>query len=626
VILTLTADPTGLAAGTYTAAVTVVGGGDNAITVPVTMTISAFDQAILLSQRGLSFTAVAGGGIVPPQTFSVRNIGSGVVKWTAAPSTLPAGLSWLQVSPAGGASDAAAPAPVLTVTVNPAGLAPGAYYGLVTVSAPAPVVNSPQVLTAFLQVLPARTDVGAVVGPGSLIFTAAPGPQSPSSQTVSVYNITADPKSYRSSVAADPGLKLATLPTDATLDPQRPNPIVVQPFTDGLGPGVYNGSVTLLFSDGRLTRINVKVVVANGAGSSPQTREARARRSAAAPPECTPTKLVPTIVSLPDSFAVSAGWPVSIGARVSDDCGNPLQTGSVTVTFSNGDSSVVLQPQQDGRWEGTWPTRTASTASVTLHLHAESPQSQFTGDQQISGNLQTQQQPPVLDMGGVISVFGSPAFSSPAPGGLVAIYGQRLAGSALVSTDLPLQTQLVDTQVFVQGIRMRLFYVDGTQINGMIPYEVNPNAPQQLVVQRGNTLSLPSLLNVAPAQPVLLGAPGAVTVYPSDGSSPHSLTADAPAHVGDTLTFSCVGLGAVSPAIADGSLPDPTTVVSVANPVQVQIGGVPAAVTFQGLGSQFPGIYQVTAVVPGGSPTGDAVPVVLSVAGQVSQSIAIAVR
>jgi uncharacterized protein (TIGR03437 family) len=622
VLLTLTADPTGLAPGTYTATLTVAGGGTS-IAVPVTMTISALDQAILLSQRGLAFTAVANGGIVPPQTFAVRNIGAGIVKWTATPSTLPAGLSWLQVSPASGSSDAAATAPAVTISVNAAGLAPGAYYGLVTVSAPPPVVNSPQVLTVFLQVLSAGSDAGAIITPGALTFTAVPGPQSPSSQTISVYNITASPKSYRSTVSSDTGLGLSILPTDATLDPQRPNRIVIQPFTSGLAPGVYNGTVTLLFSDGRLSRVNVRVVVANSGSATPSIA---ARKGVARDPSgCTPTKLVPSLISLPDLFAVSAGWPVSLGARVSDDCGVPLQSGSVTVSFSNGDPPVVLQALQDGRWEGTWPTR-SSTAQVTLRLHAESPQSQFTGDQQISGSLQTQQQPPVLDLGGVISVFGSPAFSSPAPGGLVVIYGQRLAGSSLAATDLPWQTQLEDTQVSVQGIRMRLYYVTQTQINGMIPSQVNPNAPQQLVVQRGNTLSLPSLLNIAPAQPVILSAPGTVTVYPADGSPSHLLTADAPAHAGDTLNLSCVGLGSVSPAIPDGTVPDPSTTAIVSGPLQVQIGGIAATVTLQALGTQFPGIYQVNAVVSDGVSTGDAVPVVLSIAGQDSPAITISVR
>jgi uncharacterized protein (TIGR03437 family) len=121
-------------------------------------------------------------------------------------------------------------------------------------------------------------------------------------------------------------------------------------------------------------------------------------------------------------------------------------------------------------------------------------------------------------------------------------------------------------------------------LTGLIPYEVNPNAPQQLVVQRGYTLSLPSFLNVAPAQPVALGAPGAVIVYPQDGSSPHAASADTPAHVGDTLSLTCVRLGAVNPPVVDGATFDPAAgVPTVASPMQVQIGGDAATVTFQGL-------------------------------------------
>jgi len=52
-------------------------------------------------------------------------------------------------------------------------------------------------------------------------------------------------------------------------------------------------------------------------------------------------------------------------------------------------------------------------------------------------------------------------------------------------------------------------------------------------------------------------------------------------------------------------------------------------VTFSGLTPGDPGLYQVNAVVPSGIVTGDAVPVVISVAGQtspISPPVTMAVR
>jgi adhesin/invasin len=60
--------------------------------------------------------------------------------------------------------------------------------------------------------------------------------------------------------------------------------------------------------------------------------------------------------------------------------------------------------------------------------------------------------------------------------------------------------------------------------------------------------------------------------------------------------------------------------------VTVTIGGKAAQVTFSGLTPGYAGLYQVNAVVPSGITTGDAVPVVLSVAGQTGLSVTMAVR
>ena len=56
-------DPGGLAAGTYSGLVTVFSPATNqTVTVPVKIAVSVIPQAIRLSQRGLTFTAIAGGG------------------------------------------------------------------------------------------------------------------------------------------------------------------------------------------------------------------------------------------------------------------------------------------------------------------------------------------------------------------------------------------------------------------------------------------------------------------------------------------------------------------------------------------------------------------------------------
>jgi uncharacterized protein (TIGR03437 family) len=625
-ILTVTADPTGLGVGTFTGTIVISAAGSTTLSVPVTITVSASSQAILLSQRGLFFTAVAQGGVIPPQTFAVLNIGTGVVAWTAKAIPIPATPAWFSVSPTSGNTDAAQSPPAVTVTVDPSKLSvAGTYYGLVEVDAPN-AANSPQVLTVVLQLLPAGANTGAALTPGSMLFTAAAGASSPGSQNVLAYNITANAKSFRSVVSADPGLTLVTLPTDATLDPQNPTPIVVQPFTSGLGPGVYTGVVTLQFDDGRVVRLTVKVIVTNSAGASSggiPGSNARAGGPADAT-ACTPTKLQPILTAPNDAFTGATGFGIKLGVFVKDDCGNPLQSGSVTVSFSNGDTTSTLQPLQGGLWEGTWNTHNPS-ASVNLIVHATNPQG-TSGDLQTNGTLASQT-PPAFEDAGIISVFGGATFAPLAPGEVISIYGSGLAETALAAPPAPLSATLVDTQVFI-GLRpLPLYYVSDTQVNAVVPYSLannSLNAPLQIVVQRGNTLSQPVYVNVATAEPTIYSGGNAVTSYPASGGSPYIVSATSPAHAGDTLVLYCLGLGAVTPPVADGGLPTAAGSQAVAA-VQVLIGNQPAVVA-QALSPQYPGLYQVNAVIPAGVTKGNSVPVTISLSGQTSPPILIPIQ
>jgi hypothetical protein len=124
--LNVTAIPAGLSFGTYIGRVTIVSATTGQqIGVPVTMTISAVQQTILLSQTGLTFIAVAGGGAVPSQAFGVLNTGKGIMNWSVQASTLSGG-PWLSVTPTSGSSDAGSlKVPLVDVGVNAAGLGAG---------------------------------------------------------------------------------------------------------------------------------------------------------------------------------------------------------------------------------------------------------------------------------------------------------------------------------------------------------------------------------------------------------------------------------------------------------------------------------------------------------------------
>jgi uncharacterized protein (TIGR03437 family) len=105
--------------------------------------------------------------------------------------------------------------------------------------------------------------------------------------------------------------------------------------------------------------------------------------------------------------------------------------------------------------------------------------------------------------------------------------------------------------------------------------------------------------------------PGAVNSRPAKVNDPN------------TLVLLATGLGAVtftppngSPPVQNGQFVESDTVTK---PV-VTVGGVPAQVVFSGLSPQFPSLYQINLIIAPGTPTGNAVPVVIQMNGQSSRS------
>jgi uncharacterized protein (TIGR03437 family) len=86
------------------------------------------------------------------------------------------------------------------------------------------------------------------------------------------------------------------------------------------------------------------------------------------------------------------------------------------------------------------------------------------------------------------------------------------------------------------------------------------------------------------------------------------VSASHPARRGDTVLIFMTGLGAVSPAVPDGAAAPLNPLSTVAAPVNVYIGGVPAPVSFRGLAPGFASLYQLNATVPASAPGGANVP------------------
>ena len=623
-VVAFTANPAGLATGTYTGTATITSPTTSqSVSVPVTMTISSLDQAIQLSHSALSSIGVEAGGIIPTASFAVTNVGRGAMKFGVSTTTLSGGPQWLSATPTSGTATAGGASPTVTVQVNQVGLAPGFYYGQVRVDATG-AANSPQVATIALRVLAAGQDPGPQVTPAEIVFHTVAGEPPPGSANIQVYNISATPQAYVSSVVtSNANYQFGLNPANGFLSLSAPTRIVVQPLTEGLTAGVYNGQLTLQFSDGTLQRVGLRTIVASAASASATASDTEPHASGG----CTPTQLVPIITTLGQSFGVPAAWPVALESEVRDDCGNSVNAGSVKVSFSNGDPPLSLLPIQSGMWQTTWQSG-ATTGPVTLTVTATNAAQTLTGMRVISGGLGDTSPAPVLT-----SAVNGASFAPNvplAPGSFITLFGQNLANGSASAALVPLGTTLAGAIAVMAGVELPLIYGSNGQVNALVSSGISINTSQQILVQRDNTYSIPISVNVAATAPAVFAYP-----LPGDPSSQGAIlnaityaVADpqAPVTAGDTLAIYCTGLGAVTPSVPDGAeAPSSPLSYTVATPT-VSVAGKNAPVSFSGLAPGFVSLYQINATVPSGISPGNQVPVVLSIAGETSPPVTIAVK
>ncbi|MEZ5351943.1 MAG: malectin domain-containing carbohydrate-binding protein [Bryobacteraceae bacterium] len=232
--IAVTAATGSLAPATYTATITVTGGGQTR-TIPVTFTVN--DAPILsVAPATLTFAATAGGASPASQTFNVTNTGTGgPIAWTAS-SNAP----WLAVTPGSGTT----PAGAVTVTAATGSLAAGAY------SASISVAGAGQTRT-----IPVTFNVAApptlAVAPASLSFLGTAGGPDPTAQSVSLSNSGAGGAITWTAVSNAPWLSVA--PASGSTPSAG---VAVSVSAAGLSAGTYGGEITFnSVSPGGLTRV-----------------------------------------------------------------------------------------------------------------------------------------------------------------------------------------------------------------------------------------------------------------------------------------------------------------------------------------------------------------------------------
>src|SRR5204863_9329129 len=133
----------------------------------------------------------------------------------------------------------------------------------------------------------------------------------PATQEILVSGIGGSSKSFRASTTAIPGRDPFLVPANATVAPDRPTRVLLQYNTAQTPPGKYEQLLTFQFSDGRVRTVKSTLIVAPTAASTAPAPGEKAARFAGG--QCVPSTLVPSLTTLGQAFAVSAGWPVALG-------------------------------------------------------------------------------------------------------------------------------------------------------------------------------------------------------------------------------------------------------------------------------------------------------------------------
>jgi uncharacterized protein (TIGR03437 family) len=246
------------------------------------------------------------------------------------------------------------------------------------------------------------------------------------------------------------------------------------------------------------------------------------------------------------------------------------------------------------------------------------------------GAVAAQSQTPAVPSGGVVDAA---AGSSPvAPGALVSIFGSSLASALAVANSIPISTSLGNVNVTFNGIQAPLLFVSTGQVNAQLPWDVlssGTTGTASMVVTSNGQASTAVSVPVGPFSPGIFSSGTQAIAYGnSDGiiaAAPGAIPGltTHPAKINDptTLVILATGLGAVDPPVqtgnipaADGKLHNTTTTPTVT------VGNVAAQVFFSGISPQFVGVYQINIVIAPGTPTGDKIPLQISMGGVSSPS------
>ncbi|MFN7998225.1 MAG: BACON domain-containing carbohydrate-binding protein [Bryobacteraceae bacterium] len=219
--IAVTVNAASLSQGTYQGTITLTSATQVVSLVAVTFNVG--QTPLTVTPTSLTFSYTQGGTAPATQTVQV----GGTEAFTATAVTSDS-AGWLTATPASGTGPA-----TLTVTANPAGLAPGTHTGTINVT---PAGGAAQSISVTFTVIASNA---LTVNPSSLAFFYRAGDVAPAAQTLTI--ATTSNAAIPFTAAAGGTSWLAVTPASGT----APGTLSVSVTPGNLDAGMYSGTVTV---------------------------------------------------------------------------------------------------------------------------------------------------------------------------------------------------------------------------------------------------------------------------------------------------------------------------------------------------------------------------------------------
>lgn len=576
---------------------TVPGSTNPPLVIPVTMNVST--TALLdVSQSAITVAALAGAGPTQ-QTVSVTSTDPGnQLPFTAVAATNPSGLTWLAVTPNNGNTPNN-----LQITINPANLGVGTYTGTLTVSSSAPNVPA-QTIYVTLTVVSSNVSFTPAAGAS---FTETVGGPAPASQAVQINGVPA---------GATVGVISTTLNGSGWLSATAAgNTVTVNANGTQLPQGSYAGIVTVIVPGAGNSPLYVPVTLTVGAAPTLSVSSNTVNLSAQLGTTISGSQMV-NVTSSGGNVPFTAAFVPGTGgafATVTPASGNT--PGTLTIALN----PVVITALAEGNYKGTVtvssPNIAGSSQSITVNLALTAAATPAITSLENAASLQPTN---TVSPGEIISIFGNNL-------------GPATPANLTLTSAGTVPTNLGGVTVMFNNVAAPVIYASATQINAIVPYEMGSVTTANVTVAFDGSTSANLQVQIAATEPAIfslsMGGSGQGAILNQNGTVNGSSNAAA---IGSVIQIFGTGEGEIKPAgttgcVTPGAPPFP---VPVAQPINLTIGGQPAAIAYAGEAPALVcGVIQINATIPAGLSAGPQT-IVLTIGSNtnVQQNITVAVQ